>query len=162
MWLVNLPKLVISWDVWNLQCAHFRKLHSVCLAECDAMVEITWLLLVPNLQSLYIVNCGGLEEIISSSEEFGVAYDENTFSKLKTLALLDLPNLQSICSMNALPFQSLETIHVRRCPKLRRLPLDSNSAKNTLKKTQGDEEWWDGLEWENETIKARFIQMYEC
>ncbi|KAF5187666.1 Disease resistance protein summ2 [Thalictrum thalictroides] len=161
MWLRNLPKLVISWDVRNLQYEHFRKLHLVHFEECDAMVHITWLLLIPNLQSLWIVNCGGLKEILSSSEEFGVAYNENSFSNLKTMTLLGLPNLQSICSMNALPFPSLETILVRRCPKLRRLPLDSNSAKNTLKKIKGEEEWWEGLEWENESIKARFIQMYE-
>ncbi|KAF5202255.1 Disease resistance protein, partial [Thalictrum thalictroides] len=162
MHFLNLPKLVISWDVRNLQCEHFRKLRFVYLEECDAIVEITWLLLVPNLQLLWIEDCGGLEEIISSSEEFGVAYDKNTFSNLKTFVLKGLPNLQSICGMNALPFPSLETIHVRRCPKLRRLPVDSNSAKNTLKKIKGEEEWWEGLEWENETIKARFIQMYEC
>ncbi|KAF5186649.1 Disease resistance protein rps5 [Thalictrum thalictroides] len=136
MYLINLPKLVISWDMKNLHHAHFKKLYWIALHGCHAMVDLTWLLLIPNLQSLYILNCGGLQEILSSS-------DENTFSNLKTLRLIDLPNLQSICSMNALPFPSLETLRVRRCPKL------------MWRKVEAQIQIHGGGE--NETIKTRFI-----
>ncbi|PIA34098.1 hypothetical protein AQUCO_03900183v1 [Aquilegia coerulea] len=165
MFLYNLPKLIISWDARNLHCAHFRKLHWVNLDGCHAMVDLTWLLLIPNLQALYICDCSSLQDIISSSEESGgggYPCDENTtFSNLKRLELFNLPNLQSICShTNALSFPSLETIDVTYCPKLTRLPLDSNSAKNTLKKIEGEAEWWNGLEWENETTKTHFATFF--
>ncbi|PIA24910.1 hypothetical protein AQUCO_14800007v1 [Aquilegia coerulea] len=165
MFLVDLPKLNISWDARNLHCAHFRKLHFLHLIGCHAMVNLTWLLLIPNLQTLRIWSCSSLQDIISSSEESGgggYPCDENTtFSNLKSLELYNLPNLQSICShTSALPFPSLETIKVYGCPKLRRLPLDSNSAKNTLKKIEGEAEWWNGLEWENETTKTHFATFF--
>ncbi|PIA34093.1 hypothetical protein AQUCO_03900180v1 [Aquilegia coerulea] len=161
MFLDNLPKLIISWDARNLHCAHFRKLHFLHLYGCHAMVNLTWLLLIPNLQTLRIFDCSSLQEIISSSEESGgggYPCDENTtFSNLKRLELFNLPNLQSICShTSALSFPYLETIDVTYCPKLRRLPLDSNSAKNTLKMIKGEADWWDGLEWDNETTKTQF------
>ncbi|PIA55319.1 hypothetical protein AQUCO_00800212v1 [Aquilegia coerulea] len=164
MFLYNLPKLIISWDARNLHCAHFRKLHYLHLDGCNVMVNLTWLLLIPNLQTLQIWSCSSLQEIISSSEESGgggYPCDENTtFSNLKRLELINLPNLQSICShTSALPFPYLETIDVLRCPKLRRLPLDSNSANNTLKKIKGWVQWWDGLEWENETTKTHFASL---
>ncbi|PIA34027.1 hypothetical protein AQUCO_03900137v1 [Aquilegia coerulea] len=172
MFLIDLPKLII-WmmsqrlgylDARNLHCAHFRKLHHLYLDGCHAMVNLTWLLLIPNLQTLEIWDCSSLQDIISSSEKSGgggYPCDENTtFSNLKNLWLLDLPNLQSICShTSALSFPSLETIAVRRCPKLRRLPLDSNSAKYTLKKIEGKAEWWNELEWENETTKTQFASL---
>ncbi|KAF5195518.1 Disease resistance protein summ2 [Thalictrum thalictroides] len=161
MALDGLPKLIISWDARNLHCAYFKKLHWVTLIRCDAMVDLTWLLLVPNLQSLHIDMCGGLQEILSSSSDISRgAYDQNTFSNLKKLNLFELPNLRSICSMSSLPFPSLESIKVSECPKLRRLPLDSNSANNTLKKIEGQQKWWDSLEWENETIKPHFAKFY--
>ncbi|PIA25088.1 hypothetical protein AQUCO_12500001v1 [Aquilegia coerulea] len=164
MVLQYLPKLIISWDARNLHCTHFRKLHYLFLDGCYAMVNLTWLLLIPNLQTLLIWGCSSLQDIISSSEESGgggYPCDENTtFSNLKYLWLWNLPNLQSICShTSALSFPSLETIKVRICPKLRRLPLDSNSAKNTLKKIQGQTDWWNGLEWENETTKTHFASL---
>ncbi|PIA30476.1 hypothetical protein AQUCO_05500029v1 [Aquilegia coerulea] len=164
MFLINLPKLIISWDARNLHCAHFRKLHWVNLDGCHAIVNLTWLLLIPNLETLWIMSCSSLQEIISSSEESGgggYPCDENTtFSNLKRLELFNLPNLQSICShTSALPFPSLEIIVVTRCPKLRRLPLDSNRAKNTLKMIKGEADWWNGLQWDNETTKTQFASL---
>ncbi|PIA30428.1 hypothetical protein AQUCO_05500002v1 [Aquilegia coerulea] len=160
MHLVYLPKLIISWDSRNLEdSARFRKLHRVHLNGCHTMVDLTWLLLIPNLQTIWIQNCESLQEILSSDESGGT-YDQNTFSNLKFLRLYELPNLRSICCMSALPFPSLETIYVSYCPELRRLPLDSNSAKNTLKKIEGRVKWWDGLEWENETVKSQFARFF--
>ncbi|PIA29040.1 hypothetical protein AQUCO_06300008v1 [Aquilegia coerulea] len=137
-------------------CKEFGKLHYVNLGGCHAIVDLSWLLLIPNLQTLWIWECGSLQEILSSSDKSGGAYDQNTFTNLKFLRLYELPNLLSICSMSALPFPSLETVVVLNCPNLKRLPLDSNSANNTLKKIEGEAEWWNGLEWANETIKIHF------
>lgn len=52
---------------------------------------------------------------------------EPSLRKLETLNLSDLPVLKQIY-WSALPFPCLESIKVRRCPKLRKLPLDSKSC----------------------------------
>ncbi|RVW72823.1 putative disease resistance protein [Vitis vinifera] len=71
------------------------------------------------------------------------------------LILHYLPNLRSI-SRRALTFPSLKTLRVTKCPNLRKLPLDSNSARNSLKIIEGTSEWWRGLQWEDETIQLTF------
>ncbi|PIA31302.1 hypothetical protein AQUCO_05100082v1 [Aquilegia coerulea] len=158
MTLFVLPKLIISCEVSNnLSSTYFRKLRFINLYQCDAMADLNWLLLIPNIQRLSVSKCHNLQEILSSDESGGC--DETTFAYLKELDLSYLPNLCSICRRTALPFPSLETIYVLRCPKLRRLPLDSNSAKNTFKHISGNTEWWNRLEWESETY-ARFLKSY--
>ncbi|RVW24659.1 putative disease resistance protein [Vitis vinifera] len=44
-------------------------------------------------------------------------------------------------------------IHVVRCPNLRKLPFDSNiGISKNLEEIEGEGEWWDELEWEDQTI----------
>ncbi|PIA61710.1 hypothetical protein AQUCO_00200001v1, partial [Aquilegia coerulea] len=114
--LMYLPKLIIAWEVRNLpHPAYFRNLSYMDLYRCGAMVNLTWLLLIPNIQTLRIL-----------SDNESDTFDENAFSKLKFLYLGDLPKLWSICKRSALPFPALNTIIVLECPELRRLPLDAN------------------------------------
>ncbi|KAL6334198.1 hypothetical protein AAG906_006785 [Vitis piasezkii] len=58
------------------------------------------------------------------------------FSRLVKLTLVAVRNLKTIYR-RALPFPSLKEIGVIGCPNLRKLPLNSNSATNTLKKIEG-------------------------
>ncbi|OVA00943.1 hypothetical protein BVC80_4509g1 [Macleaya cordata] len=83
------------------------------------------------------------------------------FSSLKTLWFWTLPNLKSIC-VHPLDFPCLEEISVNECPKLKKLPLDTNSANNnTLREIVGSTEWWESLEWEDETIKSTFAPYFK-
>ncbi|KAL6314905.1 hypothetical protein AAG906_029124 [Vitis piasezkii] len=131
---------------------YFCKLREVEIVFCPRLLNLTWLAHAQNLLSLVVRNCESLEEVIG--EGGGVAEIEQdlvvVFSGLKTLHLWSLPRLKSIYG-RPLPFPSLREFNVRFCPSLRKLPFDSDTwaSKNPLK-IKGEEEWWDGLEWEDQ------------
>ena len=93
-----------------------------------------------------------MEEVIGDAS--GISKNIGIFSRLKSLNLNYLPNLKSI-SGRALSFPSLTYLSVEECPNLRKLPLDSNSARNSLKTIIGESEWW-----ENETIQHTFTPYF--
>ena len=51
-------------------------------------------------------------------------------------------------------------IYVHSCENLRKVPFDSNTGKNSLKKIQAEQSWWDSMQWENEAIKQRFSSFF--
>ncbi|XVF70678.1 hypothetical protein PTKIN_Ptkin11bG0181900 [Pterospermum kingtungense] len=136
----------------------FRNLSLVDLMLCS-MVNLTWLVHAPLLQTLLVSRCNLLTEVILG--DFGNGATEeypDLFPNLRTLHLLELPSLQLIC-WQASPFPVLEEMYVKNCPSLRELPFNSNSSKN-LKEITGEKSWWDGLLWEDETVKLVFASKY--
>ncbi|RVW66932.1 hypothetical protein CK203_063656 [Vitis vinifera] len=50
---------------------------------------------------------------------------------------------------------------VKYCPNLGKLPFDSKAGiSNSLQKIHGAQEWWDGLEWEDQTIMQNLIPYF--
>ncbi|KAK1257279.1 hypothetical protein QJS04_geneDACA024109 [Acorus gramineus] len=95
--------------------------------------------------------------------EDGVVEDEAStlalsFPKLKSIALFHLPKLESICE-HPLLFPSLKKLSVSICPHLKKLPLEINSAPD-LEEIEGEQEWWDGLVWDDELIKQKFVTLH--
>ncbi|KAF8392295.1 hypothetical protein HHK36_022637 [Tetracentron sinense] len=152
LYLIHLPTLKMVRVVAHHLC--FQNLYHVKIDDCDALEDLSWLVDIQSLQYLDLFRCKGIEEVICGGV-VEVEEDSTTFSRLRHINLRNLPKLKSICR-HALPFSSLEVIRVYECPELKKLPLDSNSAKNTLKKIIGEKEWWDKLEWEDESIKSVF------
>ncbi|XP_034695558.1 disease resistance protein SUMM2-like [Vitis riparia] len=114
--------------------SNFHNLVYVFIAGCR-FLDLTWLIYAPSLESLCVLQSLETEEIIGGDEYGDSEIEEQNlsiFSRLVKLKLFDLPNLKSIYR-RALPFPSLKEIKVSFCPKLRKLPLNSNSANNTLK-----------------------------
>ena len=107
---------------------------------------------------MLVIRSKEMEEIIGGGER-GESENEQQnlyiFSRLVALWLFKFPNLRSIYRW-ALPFPSLIKIIVSGCPKLRKLPLNSSSATNTLEIIQGNSRWWEGLEWEDDNLKHTF------
>ncbi|KAF2589334.1 hypothetical protein F2Q70_00041759 [Brassica cretica] len=101
-----------------------------------------------------------LEEIISKEKAASVL--ENNiipFKKLEKLSLMTLPELKSIY-WNALPFQCLRYLAIMNdCPKLRKLPLNSESVFDVEKFVIRceDKEWSERVEWEDEATRLRFL-----
>ncbi|KAF8391889.1 hypothetical protein HHK36_022229 [Tetracentron sinense] len=151
--LFNLPNLKMVRAVPHYPC--FQKLSFLHIGSCDALKDLTCLRAAQSLRTLYLDQCGGIEEVICGGV---VTVEEEfiTFSRLKTLWFVYLPNLKSI-HRHALPFPCLEEIKIIECPELKKLPLDSNSAKRVLKVIKGQKKWWDELEWEDESIKSVFL-----
>ncbi|KAH0866370.1 LOW QUALITY PROTEIN: hypothetical protein HID58_083581 [Brassica napus] len=157
-----LEEIKIEKTPWNksLTSPCFSNLTTVQIRYCNGLKDLTWLLFAPNLTLLDVHMSRRLEEIISKEKAESVL--ENNiipFQKLEELSLMMLPQLKSIY-WNALPFQRLRWLHIRKgCPKLRKLPLNSESVVNVEKLVIGcdDKEWLERVEWEDEATRLRFL-----
>ncbi|XVF24826.1 hypothetical protein REPUB_Repub13aG0161300 [Reevesia pubescens] len=141
----------------------FRSLRIVRLIQCSKLRDATWVILAPHLEHLFIIKCQDFVEIISH-EKLGevaeLAGNLNLFSKLLSLYLKELPEMKTIYR-DALPFSHLNTLIIRECPKLRKLSLNSVSAKGQKILIEGKEEWWKDLEWEDESTRKAFLPSFK-
>ncbi|XP_034696472.1 disease resistance protein RFL1-like [Vitis riparia] len=142
--------------------SNFCNLVNVRIQGCR-FLNLTWLIYAPSLDSLWVQDSLEMEEIIRG-DECGDSEIEHQnlsiFSRLEELWLDNVPNLKSIYK-KALPFPSLKEMRVSRCPNLRKLPLNSNSATNTLIIIAGDSSWWEELEWEDDNLKHTFTPYFK-
>ncbi|PQP99433.1 hypothetical protein Pyn_00709 [Prunus yedoensis var. nudiflora] len=81
------------------------------------------------------------------------------FAKLTVLRLSKLPHLWRICE-NPLPVPFLKKILISGCPLLSKLPLNSSSAQTSNLIIEGEEMWWDGLEWEDQAARNAFLPCF--
>ncbi|GFZ21515.1 disease resistance protein (CC-NBS-LRR class) family [Actinidia rufa] len=105
-----------------------------------------------NLAELEIRLCTGLEGMLSEDEN--VEYE--ALPKLKFVWLWDLPEFVSFFKGIAMCWKSLEDMDISNCPKLRKLPLDVNSATNLKSIKVRSINFWDSLEWDNNATKLCF------
>ncbi|PPR81984.1 hypothetical protein GOBAR_AA38726 [Gossypium barbadense] len=141
----------------------FHSLRSVMVEECNNLRDVSWVTLAPHLEALWIGECNGLEEIISEEKLGEVAElkgNLNLFSKLEILFLHYLPKLKTIYR-HALPFPQLKEIRIVECPMLKKVPLNSNSAKGQRLTIEGEEEWWKDVEWEDESTQIAFLPSFK-
>ncbi|GLT46125.1 hypothetical protein SLA2020_199050 [Shorea laevis] len=82
------------------------------------------------------------------------------FEKLQNLILSSLPELKSIHRF-ALSFPCLVAIRIDGCPKLRKIPLSCNSAKGRGIIIRGEQQWWNELEWEDESARDTFLPFFQ-
>ncbi|KAL5780431.1 hypothetical protein ACOSQ2_011168 [Xanthoceras sorbifolium] len=125
----------------------FHNLRTVFLCSCSKLRDATWLIFAPNLQFLEILCCRGMKEIISVRGEVGemmMIRNILPFARLEHLQLMFLWELESIYC-NPLPFPHLKRIEIRRCPKLKKLLLDSNNMTTRPLEIRGHQEWWNEL-----------------
>ncbi|XP_031371968.1 disease resistance protein RPS5-like [Punica granatum] len=135
----------------------FRSLKRIIVKYCRYLREVTVLIYhAPSLTHLEIRKCSSMQEVITRDVEDSRA--DEILSFLIEFHLEDLPELKSICS-RALPFPSLELLEVERCPKLKKLPLDSSSSASARQLSRiegGSAQWWDGLQWDDPETKQYF------
>ncbi|KAE8721194.1 putative Disease resistance protein family [Hibiscus syriacus] len=144
----------------------FHTLREVRISSCYKLKDVTWLFLAPNLRYLAIWHCSEMEEILSEgrlrdvADEVGIPYP-TPFLNLQTLSLRELPELKSIY-WDALPFPCLKRIYIEDCPKLKKFPLNSDSAKGNHITIKGERDWWEQLEWENEATRNAFLPSFQA
>ncbi|XP_052887789.1 LOW QUALITY PROTEIN: probable disease resistance protein At5g63020 [Gossypium arboreum] len=141
----------------------FHSLQFVSLCYCTRLKDVSWIIFAPNLLGLFIISCQGLEEIINEEKLDEVTKskaDGNLFSKLEVFYLKDLPEMKTIYR-HALPFPQLEEIKILECPVLKKLPLNSNSAKGQRLVIGGEEGWWKDVEWEDESTRVAFLPSFK-
>nr|ABF81424.1 NBS-LRR type disease resistance protein [Populus trichocarpa] len=113
----------------------FSSLKKFFCSGCSSMKKLFPLVLLPNLvklEEITVTKCEKMEEIIGGtrSDEEGVMGEESSSSsitdlkltKLSSLTLIELPELESICSAKLI-CDSLKEIAVYNCKKLKRMPI---------------------------------------
>ncbi|GKV28200.1 hypothetical protein SLEP1_g37283 [Rubroshorea leprosula] len=139
---------------------NFYNLWTVEIQFCPNLKDITWIIFAPNLRNLFVSDCRGMEEIISEGGAAEMTGDLILFEKLQNLVLSSLPELKRIHRF-ALSFPCLVAIRVFDCPKLRKIPLSSNSAKGRRIIIIGKQQWWNELEWEDESARDTFLPSFQ-
>ncbi|GLT40754.1 hypothetical protein SLA2020_148660 [Shorea laevis] len=120
-----------------------------------------------SLETIEVASCLQMEELISSS-----AHEEEkvTLPKLQSLQLRYLPQLKSICSgSNVLICDSIQSLRIAYCEKLRRIPLNFSLLDNaqsshppSLKEiVVFSKEWWESLEWNHPNAKDILLPFCE-
>ncbi|XVF24825.1 hypothetical protein REPUB_Repub13aG0161200 [Reevesia pubescens] len=141
----------------------FQSLLTVTISKCSKLRDATWLILAPNLRNFSVIDCDKMKEIINEIKLGQVAEEfvgtSIPFAKLKYVYFQNLPELESIY-WDALPLPCMKEINVEECPKLRRLPLNSNNAKGNKIIILGKEKWWKELQWEDESTRNAFLPCF--
>ncbi|GMJ14262.1 RPS5-like 1 [Hibiscus trionum] len=143
----------------------FHTLREVQITDCGSLTDVTWLILAPNLRSLKLWGCLKMEEILSKDKLAEIADVVGTpyptpFLKLQVFSLSSLPELKSIY-WDALPFPCLKCISIVFCTELKKLPLNSDSAKGNNITIVGSQDWWEKLDWENEATQHAFLPSFK-
>ncbi|CAO2210129.1 unnamed protein product [Urochloa humidicola] len=145
----------------------FGNLRAIHLHFCPRLryvLELSWNDDLSQLETLHILHCGDLrqvvaveqriqEEIAASPEESWLEWKPTKgmleFTKLKHLYLQELHNLQLICQAKMFA-PNLETIYIRGCWSLRRLPATGARRRRNGHPVAVDceKDWWDKLEWD--------------
>ncbi|XAR54677.1 hypothetical protein NMG60_11029917 [Bertholletia excelsa] len=153
-WLSSLEVLALHSlpnmsQVWRnpLTQGCLQSLRSISIWYCHNLKNISWISILPKLETVYLFYCNEMEELISGDE---VIEEEGsvTFPLLRTMSIWDLPKLRSI-SRKAMDFPFLERLAVIDCPGLKKLPLKASNA-STLATVYGEQKWWDNLEWDED------------
>lgn len=94
-------------------------------------------------------------------EETGELMDNCPLPQLDALFLVGLPRLTSLNQQNLiLGWPSLRIVHVRECPKMKRLCLGPENAPE-LSHLCGPMEWLQALEeWNDESTREYFLKAY--
>ncbi|XVE50353.1 hypothetical protein DITRI_Ditri01bG0155600 [Diplodiscus trichospermus] len=148
----------------------FSHLKKIDMHRCPKIRKLFphWLLAnLQNLEEIVLWYCDQLVEVMEPAIPVD-EYDENGIDtikiilpKLRKLELGFLPELKSICGKTRiLVFDSLESIEVHVCGKLKRIPLSLPFLDNgqpyappSLKIISSSEKWWESLEWDHPNYK---------
>ncbi|PSR84948.1 Disease resistance protein [Actinidia chinensis var. chinensis] len=134
----------------------FTNLRKLILGKCPMIKHVFsngfMIQQLSNLEVLNIHNCSGLEGMLSEDENVGY----EALPKLKVVQLKILPEFVSFFKVIAMCWKSLEHVEMTYCSKLRKLPLDVNSATNLKKIRVTNRYFGDTLEWDNNATKLRF------
>ncbi|CAL4963767.1 unnamed protein product [Urochloa decumbens] len=140
----------------------FKKLQCINLYSCPRLKFILpWSFAsLPGLETILVTYCGELREIFPKGETHG--RDRATsivFSSLKRIQLEELPRLRQICETVMLA-PALETVKLRGCWSLRRLPAIHTGRGNNkpLAVVDCEKDWWDMLRWDGlEESRTLFV-----
>ncbi|XP_037449428.1 uncharacterized protein LOC119319003 [Triticum dicoccoides] len=169
-WASQLLSAVYIWD--KPVKSKFKHIEILHLDYCPRLVHVlpmsiwkrgTTFSSLETIEILYcsdlreIVYCGDLREVFPLGPEHQQQDIILEFPKLRHIHLHELPTLQCICGRR-MSAPKLETIKIRGCWSLRRLPAVGRDTKPP--KVDCEKEWWDNLEWDG-LEKYQHPSLYE-
>ncbi|OEL30839.1 hypothetical protein BAE44_0008142 [Dichanthelium oligosanthes] len=157
LWVSQLPEARFVWD-WR-QFGNSSLLHYLTLLHLDLCPRVIHVLPVhyqglSKLMTLEIVWCGDLRDVFplytdaKSDQHQQQKSTTVEFQNLKRIHLHEVPKLQGICGGWRMSAPKLETVKIRGCWSLKRLPAVSRSSKSKKVECDCEKEWWDKLEWD--------------
>ncbi|OQU76285.1 hypothetical protein SORBI_3010G125300 [Sorghum bicolor] len=135
----------------------FAKLRAIHLYRCPRLtfvLPLSWFCTLSSLETLHIIECSDLRQVFPVEARFlnGIANEHPNgmleFPMLKDLCLYHLSSLRQICEANIFA-PKLETVRLRGCWSLKRLPATNRSQHDALRVVVDcEKDWWDSLEWD--------------
>uniref|UniRef100_A0ACD5Z0S8 Uncharacterized protein n=1 Tax=Avena sativa TaxID=4498 RepID=A0ACD5Z0S8_AVESA len=149
-------QLSMACYIWNwrgisqIDGESFRSLAFLHLDYCPRLIHVLPLSVhiatLPRVETLEIVCCGDLREVFPLDPKRQDKQEIIEFPELRRIHLYELPVLQHICGSRMFA-PKLETVKIRGCWNLRRLPTVSGNTTNQPK-VDCEKDWWDNLEWD--------------
>ncbi|GKV31698.1 hypothetical protein SLEP1_g40369 [Rubroshorea leprosula] len=146
--------------------SNLKKLHVAFCSGIRKLLPLELLQTLQNLEAITVSFCHQMEEIIASLDSDASSSDKFTFTfpKLRELHLWNLPQLKGICSAKGVMVcNSIETIKMGRCLKLKRIPMQLPQLDNgqpsplphlrEIKIFESSNEWWESVEWDHPNAK---------
>ncbi|CAD6337600.1 unnamed protein product [Miscanthus lutarioriparius] len=153
-WASQLPKARFIWNWRSSSSSRIRKLPSgsflfLAMLHLDCCPSLIHVLPMPIqglrvLRTLEIMWCGDLVDVFPL-EPNTAGHSTLEFHSLKHICLHELPKLKGICGRWRVYAPKLETIRIKGCWSLRRLP---NVRGGSRVECSCEKEWWDSLQWE--------------
>ncbi|XP_021806022.1 probable disease resistance protein At5g63020 [Prunus avium] len=153
----RMADVYFSWKIPLENPSCFLGLQFVEVVDCMNLKNLEWLVFAANLIHLHVYGSSKMTTILVCEEIVG--YTLTPFAKLTVLRLSQLPRLRRICE-NPLPVPFLKKILISGCPVLSKLPLNSSSAQTSNLIIEGEEKWWNGLEWEDQAARNAFLPCF--
>ncbi|CAO2035050.1 unnamed protein product [Urochloa humidicola] len=152
-WASDLRRARYIWSKASRDYGSFGNLRHLHLRSCPRLQFAlpVWKASFPNLVSLHIIHCGDLTHIFVLDEKYPkeILVHGVMFPKLTTIHLHDLQKLQQIMCEVKMIAPALETIRVRGCFGLRRLPSLRGREPGVKKPAvEMEKDVWDALEWD--------------
>jgi NB-ARC domain/Leucine rich repeat len=126
------------------------RLKRLTIHTCNRLMNISWVIHLPCLQELKVIQCYGIKKLIHVDKEEPI---EPTFPFLKLLELMHLSSLETICNPQ-ITFPALESIKISACKKLKKLPFRADNVPRKLNCIQVNENWWNNFEWDEDSMKS--------
>ncbi|KAL8193966.1 hypothetical protein R6Q57_026208 [Mikania cordata] len=159
--LRKLPKLKVICD-GIVASQIFTKLKSLKIHSCNGMKYLFssgMLQDFQNLEEIEVWNSSLIQEMIEDKTGGAISlFSDVLLPNLRRLSLSTLTELEYI-TKGILICDSLQTLEIWDCEKLRTLPFSINYLPSSLKHIKGNKIWWDGLEW-GETNCKNLLQPF--
>ncbi|KAJ1688817.1 hypothetical protein LUZ63_012972 [Rhynchospora breviuscula] len=129
---------------------------------CPMLSSISWVVNLPCIQELRVIQCNNLKQLICIDEQNTRGINVSRYDvPLKKMHLGQNYGLQSISDPMVITFGALEILEVYDCDALKKLPFNTGDPPKKLKKIRGPEKWWTEVEMEDGSHRSLLRPFFE-